>query len=60
MGRYFSTRLPSEGRSKRGAPVSVLVGWNGGRQKILWEKVVGGRVFRQRPWVAGIDHTAKP
>ena len=60
MGRYFPARLPSEGRSERGAPVGVLVGQNGGCRKISPEKVAGGRVFRWRPWVVGIDHTMKP
>ena len=45
MGRYFPTRLPPEGRSKRGAPVGVLVSQNGGRRKVSLEKVVSGRVF---------------
>ena len=35
VGRYFLVRLPSEGRSERGAPVGVLVGRNGGRRKKL-------------------------
>ena len=60
MGRYFLVRLPSEGRSERGAPVGVLVGGNGGRRKISSEKVASDMVFRQRPWVAEIDHTEKP
>ena len=30
MGKYFSARLPLEGRSERGAPVGVLFGRNGG------------------------------
>ena len=37
VGRYFPTRLPPEGRSKRGAHVGVLVGHNGGRRKKLPE-----------------------
>ena len=60
MGRCFWARLPSEGRSERGALVGVLVGRNGGRQKILSEKVADDRVFRRRLWVARIAHTAKP
>ena len=39
VGRFFSTRLPLEGRSERGALVGVLVGRNGGRQKISPKKV---------------------
>ena len=46
VGRYFPAKLPSEGRSKRGASVGVLIGWNGGRRKISSEKVSSGRVFR--------------
>ena len=34
LGKYFSARLPSEGRSKRGALVDVLVDRNGGCRKI--------------------------
>ena len=35
VGGYFPTRLPLEGRSERGAPIGVLVGWNGGNRKKL-------------------------
>ena len=59
MRRYFSARLPPEGRLER-APIGVLVGQNGGRRKILPKKVVNGRVFQWRLWIAGIDHTEKP
>ena len=31
----LSARLPSEGRSERDAPIGLLVGQNGGRQKKL-------------------------
>ena len=34
VGRYFPARLPPEGRSKRGAPIGVLFGRNGGHRKI--------------------------
>ena len=46
VGRYFSTRLPSEGRSEGGALVGVLFGRNGGRRKISSVKVSDGKVFR--------------
>ena len=45
MERCFSTRFPPDGRSERGTPIGVLVGWNGGCHKISLEKVAGGKVF---------------
>ena len=60
MGRCFPERLPPEGRSQRGTPVGVLIDRNGRRRKISSKKVAGGRVFRRKLWVAGIDHVAKP
>ena len=47
VGRYFPTRLPPEGKLEGGALVGVLFGRNEGRRKILQEKVVGSKVFRQ-------------
>ena len=35
MARYFLTMLPPEGRLEGGAPIGVLFGWNGDRQKKL-------------------------
>ena len=45
MERCFSTRFPPDGRSERDTPVGVLVGRNGGCQKISPEKVAGSKVF---------------
>ena len=45
--RYFSTRLPSEGRSEGGAPIGVLFDRNGGRRKILSIKVACDKMFRR-------------
>ena len=46
MERCFPTRLPPECRLEKDAPIGVLVGRNGGHQKISSKKVVGGRVFQ--------------
>ena len=47
VGRYFPAMVPSEGRSEGGAPVGVLFGRSGGRQKILPVKVADGKMFRR-------------
>ena len=47
VGRYFSARLPLEGRSEGGAPIGVLFGRNGGGRKISLVKVASGKVFRR-------------
>ena len=44
--RCFPARFPPECISERDAHVGVLVDRNGGRRKILPEKVVNIRVFR--------------
>ena len=47
VGRYFSVRLPPNGRLEGGALVGVLFGRNGGRRKISPVKVSGSKVFRR-------------
>ena len=47
VGRCFSTRLLSKGRSEGGTSVGVLFGRNGGRRKISLVKVASSKVFRR-------------